>query len=725
MNTKTTMTVALIALLLGAYVLVFETDLFDRQITSTRQIERETAGQSPQTGQPLLATAQLPADRVKRISIELAGEKPFVIQRAAGDKWRQIEPVTFALESYRVTDIINSILALRQTSTIPATDSASRLDKMGLAPPRAVIKLSGEGMADVTLSLGSRTGAGRAYIALSSPDKIAAVQIVNDQLHQSLLAQPLRNMRATNLVQFTPGSVQSVTLTSTGDPLTLSRKDGRWMLTGSLPGRADRAAVETLATTISTAVVEAFVQDNPANLAMFGLDKPQYVLSVDTIESVGPVGADDSEAKTDSAERITTHKLAIGAAQDLERTKFFAMFNDVPAIFTLRKTEIDRLARSADDLRDSALTTTPAADVKQLDITAGPQKLSFIRDQGTWNFADPKPAFALDSQRMDQLILAIFSTRATGYVPAASLASAPVLATVTLHAGSGDPDVLTLHDHAGQPVVLRQGESVGSIVTTEAVDPLRQSLAWFRDRTVLDIAADNLRQIVIERTGEHPARYQMQRESAAEGSEPAGKWVGDISDDRMKALTAALHPLRAVRWLDKAQAPAMTPAVTLTLTLSDGKTHELRIDPIGRIAQLQGSGESFEIPQEMADLLMSELRDTTVLKLDVEAITSVTSAGVTIERTPDGKFRATDGSAVDEAKAAALFDTLAGLSAERFVTADRAAGEPTHTLIITTSGGASRTLKLWAPAGGTPIGQIDQQTFTLSPESMAQLTTPR
>jgi hypothetical protein len=127
----------------------------------------------------------------------------------------------------------------------------------------------------------------------------------------------------------------------------------------------------------------------------------------------------------------------------------------------------------------------------------------------------------------------------------------------------------------------------------------------------------------------------------------------------------------------------------------------------------------------MADLLMSELRDTTVLKLDVEAITSVTSAGVTIERTPDGKFRATDGSAVDEAKAAALFDTLAGLSAERFVTADRAAGEPTHTLIITTSGGASRTLKLWAPAGGTPIGQIDQQTFTLSPESMAQLTTPR
>src|SRR5690606_16370101 len=104
---------------------------------------------------------------------------------------------------------------------------------------------------------------------------------------------------------------------------------------------------------ITTAMIDSFVADQPADLSLYGLDKPSHVLTVEAV-TAADVKPDDTkkddgkkdddrkeDAKKDEpgkpTEKVTTYKLAIGAPADISKDRFYAQWQDIPVVFTLRK----------------------------------------------------------------------------------------------------------------------------------------------------------------------------------------------------------------------------------------------------------------------------------------------------------------------------------------------------------------------------------------------------
>lgn len=707
MNTKTTLIVAVIALLLGAYFLVFETDLFNRELATTREREQELAKEPPATGEALFAADAIAPEKVKTMRVQVGSEPAVVfVKQADTQGWVQTEPVRFDVQDRQVQDVIEAAAGLRQTGTVSigsGEDAIAPADA-GVNPPRAIVTLGGDEIQERTLVLGTRPGAGRAFVALGDPAKIDSAYIVGERLHDAVLSEPLRQWRSTTIASgILPGGADQVTLKAADGPaIVAKREDSRWMLTEPVKGRADRSAVEGLVNVLGGAVIDQFIADKPADLAAYGLAEPSRVLTVQ-------VGEDQ------------THRLSIGAPADLERTKFFAMYNDVPVVFTLRQHDVERLDKTADDLRDPQITNVGPADISEITIQRAEQAdLHLVRDQGKWTFGKPAPGFALEPQAIEQLLQAITTTKAADY---GNPSGGAPLATVTLGISTrSEPEVLTVYDAAKEDrvMIVREGESTAYVVPRENLSMLFEPVIAYRERTVLDLAQDQIAELHIQRSGEHPAEYHITRSVPPEG-EKLGQWnFKGFDAAAVKRLLESLTPLRAETWITPKPGESQD-QVTVRVKLTDGIERVLMIDPVTRISRLDGQEQPFVIAQPLADLLASELRQRTVLSAGVEQIVSVQIGDLMIRRNDQGRFTASQGQ-INERKAAALWDALAGLQAEHFIDAARLTGEPTTTLTITAADNIKHNLRIWLSPEDPALAQLDDRAFTLNRDTAAALT---
>ena len=117
MNSRTTLVVLLIALLLGVYFLIFETDLFDRKTGSSREDAREKAEEVPEVGLAMFEDDDaFGADDVQSLRLAAADAPALAFQRDDDDEWTQTEPISFAMSRWQINDIARDAAELRYTN---------------------------------------------------------------------------------------------------------------------------------------------------------------------------------------------------------------------------------------------------------------------------------------------------------------------------------------------------------------------------------------------------------------------------------------------------------------------------------------------------------------------------------------------------------------------------------------------------------------------------------
>lgn len=736
MNTKTTFLVLLIALGLAGYFAFFE--------TAPHPDATPDAAATSQTGKPLFAAEALPDAKVKSMKIQQAGGPAAVIQRDAKNTsdWNQVQPVRFAMQGWQVSDIVSAASGLRYTDSFTPGDRKVSLADLGLAPARVTVTFEGDGIKPVTLALGNQTAAGRAYVTIGTPSESSTVYVVGTRLHEAL-SKKISDLRSVTLPTLTAGQARRIELTEGSQTIDLSRHDDRWTIDKPVVARADRDATEGLLSAVGAISIDHFVEDKPADLSAYGLDKPQTVLTV-ALAQPAPAPKKDAKKKdakdAKPAQKIVTHKLLIGAPTDLDKASYFAAWDDTSVVFALRKADVEKFRKKVDDLRDPHLTPDARSDIREVTLdrpASGGGKLHFVLNKGNWEFGDPKPGFSLEVPEVDKLFDALLNTKAASFAPVQPDAGTP-LATVTLAvAGRTEPETLTVREHGkDQLAVVRGGESAASIVPRAALAPVFADALGYRDRDVLELTPDQLASATIHRSGEYPATYDLIREAPAPegpptpGKKPAAKtapkpgaWKLDGYDPG--AVTQALSmltPLHAESWLDKA--PAAKPAdttVTVTLRTTDHKDRTLTLDTATRVATLTGVDKPFKLDTAAATALGAELRDRRVVKLEVDQIGEVRGEGWSVRRDSEGQFRAALGATLDEPKAAAIFDALASLRAEHFVAAP--AGNPAATLTVVPAKDKPITLKIWMPKGASPVVEAVGKTFTVPADAAKSLTT--
>ncbi|MBI1368207.1 MAG: DUF4340 domain-containing protein [Planctomycetes bacterium] len=718
MNIKTTLIVLLIAVALAVYFIVVEP-----KTTTTQQREEQASQQPAESGTLLLAADAFPADKIKTIRIDKPGQPQVVIEKI-GEDWTQTAPVRFKLQSWQVKPFVDQAKALRYTSTFKPADRSVKLDTLGLDSPLAKITYEGDGFKPVTLTLGSRAAAGRAYLTTDTPSETALVYVVDDALHQTAQQKNVRDMRDRSLASFEPGQARRIELKRDDLDLTLMERDTRWVITSPVTGRADRDKANNLIRALTSASVSDFVADNPANLAAFGLDKPAIELAVD-VANPAPAPAPDAGKKDEKtpakpAQTVTTHVLKIGAPTDLGKTKYFAMLDDVPAVFSLGKADVDKLNVKVDDVRDPKLTSALIDDAREITIKTGDNTLHMIKNPA-WAFADPKPPYELDGQRMSELLDALFKTQAASFVDLSTVKLKEPVAEVTLALlAKTEPQTLKLYDHGSdQLLVVLGSETTGYVVPRADLKDLFEPALSFRERTVLDLNPDAIAKLTLTRSGEFPAKYELTR-AAPKDKEKVGDWKLDGLDEQaVMNVIDMLHPLHAEAFLPES-AVTKPEAAVLDIELADGTRYVLTVHPDSHIASLNAVDEPFKVSDDVAAAVAAELRDPLVLNLDIDKLAKVTSGPAIIRRDADGKYTISGDDKVTEKIAAGLFDELAGLRADHFVDA-APAGDPVATLTITTTDDKSQTLKVWS-ADNRVTAQLGDKVFTLPHDALLPLT---
>ncbi|MBI1372025.1 MAG: DUF4340 domain-containing protein [Phycisphaera sp.] len=720
MNTKTTLAALLVAIALGVYVMFVGGG-------------GGGAGEGKAGDRLVLGGTPLTTDKINRLRIEQPGQPTVVFERDLDrdDSWRQVEPVTFPVQHYYPESVLDRLVAIQYGATVTPADKGYTLDQLGLAPPRAIVTIEGPGVGSHTLTLGREAAGGRAYLTLGAPAADQPVFVAEDILHQMLVDQDFKQWRQPNLAAYPPGSVRKFTLKRGDETITLLNTAGDWTLAEPVVGRADRGAALGIAGTIASAQIKGFVADQPQDLSKYGLTQPAVTLDVQLVDAAKP---DPSAAPPAGA---SSHTLRVGAAVDLTAEQYFAMFDDAPTVFTLGKLDVDRLRTPLDKLRDARLTPVPRTDVQRIDVERdGKTQLAATHAVGGWSFALPAPPYDVDSPIVDHLLDAVFNTKASSFVDLTTARLKAPVASITLGVGDARPaEKLQLHDGGdGNLLVVRAGEPVGHVVPADAFKLAFAKPLTFRSRVVLPITAPDITELRVIRSGRYPADYRLKRRPLEEagpavapsttGAKPkarAGEWLLDGYDAKaVHRLIDRISPLIVDQWLE--EPPITTPeGVTLQIKLADGSTRTLSIHPASLTGRVDGEATAFKVDQALADAALAELRDKVVLSLDAKRIATVSDGSITVERHADGKFTLTGSGQLNETAAAAWFDAIAGLKAERFVSKERALGDPAVTLTIKTVDAQAYTLRLWAGPGVEPVAQVGERWFTLPATATATL----
>jgi len=356
MNYKTTLVALAIFLGLFAYIFFWESkkEALPKEVSEKR-----------------LFTGYKSAD-VKRM--ELRGEKlkdPLVFEKD-GDTWKITSPIQARADQATVTGLLSRLEWLDQEREI-AGEGGKPLDfaALGLDKPRAELKFQWQGKERV-LALGGDQPVGNAVnIRLDGEPK---ARVVASSLRDVLLKE-FNDFRDKTILDVATFSAKGLELKAAGATVALAKgDDDRWRLTQPVADRADKDKVEETLRKLTDLRAESFVEDQPKDLAKYGLDQPQVEASVFE-------GADKTQ-KT----------LLLGGKTTEDKEKLYAMRKGGDSVVAVRGDILASLTKPALDFRDKRAVRFEVDDVKHVEVKAGDQLFEADKDGWEWKIKKPKEA---------------------------------------------------------------------------------------------------------------------------------------------------------------------------------------------------------------------------------------------------------------------------------------------------------------------------------------------
>lgn len=317
---------------------------------------------------PLFAPGDIPVDRVDRVVVRRSG---VVLEFArTKDGWKQVTPFEQPADGALLRDAIVRASDLRVTREVAA--ATVNLASLGLEPPNAELEVEWSGGSH-RWKLGNRGVAGRAWLRIDDGPALA----VDPALHDSILEADPRRWRSWRLFERADAeSTRIVVIRSPLDSkraperLELVRDSGRWRIVAPITTRADSRAVEALLSALARAEHSGFVDDDPKDLALFGLEHP--------IASVEVASAAQSE------------RLEIGAGL-VQGGALCARRSDRPPIVLLDRTALAALLPPPAALVDGRACELAPTDIRTLRVRApdGSARFELVRTLDGWRLDEP------------------------------------------------------------------------------------------------------------------------------------------------------------------------------------------------------------------------------------------------------------------------------------------------------------------------------------------------
>lgn len=648
MNFKTTLVMlVLLAGIVGAY-------LWTRSIVPGPISPAETLPDAFVTGREFT-----------QILIELPDQHIELQRQDRG--WWQTAPVRFPVTGEAVESLINAGLSLTPREVFFFSDDdplvagqGDALASFGLKPPRATIIFHSD-TGEHRLLLGNTNIGGSAYLQQSGDD---AVYLVDTALHQVVLDADPKAWRPQKLPTLDASRVNQISLVGGPQNITLSRTAAGWSLRPEGGERANDELALNLAAIAQQLQPRGYVSDDPAALGRYGLAEPRLQLT--TADATG-----------------AQQTLRLGQPADLKATTRYATWSDgpdpSPVVFLLPAATLKDLDRLTPDLlRDARVVTALPGTIRGQQVNrVGRDTLTIAHrsDGSGLAFVEPQTGYAPDLEQASAWLTTLTRVAPVGHARAPREAQAP-LALIELQLTGGRTEYVRLYiDRDGRDDVVlavRENETVAALIPRDQVAPLLAPVVMLRDRRLPD--AGSLNELRLTRDDGESFRFTKNKD----------RWVpqnADFTDDweaqRFDELGRWLQAPFVESWTAQSALPR-GPVARLSLG-DDRPAYSINVDQnLGERTDLPGV---FRLPPGITSLFAEEYRQRLLIPYRPDQITRV-ELGLeplanstkklpqmaVVSRSRQGIYQDAQGQRYDhQADCAALFNTLAGLSAKRII----------------------------------------------------------
>ena len=377
-----------------------------------------------------------------------------------------------------------------------------------------------------------------------------------------------------------------------GERTTLRKSGDDWQMVEPVATTPDSAEVSGLTTNLANLEVQEVIDENPADLAEYGLATPRVELTF----------------KSGGQER----RLLIGRKTP-PGTDLYAKLGDQPRVFLISSYLDSTFNKNTFDLRDKTVLKVERDSIDALAISTPERTVRFTKADAEWRLSEPVDARA-DSNTVNGIVsrldtLQMKSIAAADPKELAEYGLDKPAATVQIGSGSSQATLL-IGKPAGEGVVFAKDQSRPAVVTIEStlLDDIKKEPGAFRQQDLFDARAFNATHLEIVRNGETLA-FEKTTVKNKDGQDEE-KWrqvapaAQDVDRTKLENLLSAITQARASSFVESTAKTGLdSPELTATIKSDEGRRSEtVKFARAGEDAYAARAGEGGAAKIEPATL---------------------------------------------------------------------------------------------------------------------------
>jgi Domain of unknown function (DUF4340) len=217
-------------------------------------------------------------DDIAKIELKYP-DRDIVLERPKGQKWRITAPIGVDADQTVADNLARAISDAEVSSTVE--DKPADLAPFGLQNPAAVVTVTTYQHHTLpAIDVGKTTPVGfNAYVKLADNPAV----LLTSSAFPSGMNKTVDQLRNRELMKFSVDDVTRFTLAREGKPeIEVTRNGEKWRITKPASYPADPTQVRELLTTLAGAKVADFIDNAPASVTQYGLEKPHLTVTVYT-----------------------------------------------------------------------------------------------------------------------------------------------------------------------------------------------------------------------------------------------------------------------------------------------------------------------------------------------------------------------------------------------------------------------------------------------------------
>jgi len=333
-------------------------------------------------------------EQVTGVTITLDDETT-VAEKIPRVGWQIIEPLEFPADPAIISTLISAFSTLSPVRTV--VDSASDFSEYGLDNPSLIVELSAGLGAPQTLLLGDAIPTGSSHYAVARGRN--RVFLVSNEIHNSFNKTTIA-LRDRLLLHIDQDKISEVTVRSnqSRNPLACELDSlGTWRVVSPFNMPAERNEAISLVSSIASMKAIDFIEDDPASLRKYGLDRPWATASVKSKD--GTIDASIMLGKTEN--NIT-----------------YAKSSEFNTVFALAPSRKNQLVRDQNLYRRLTAFDFRSYDVLKLDLQLDRELVSCVRRSfDDWRMMRPVETRA-DDKMITGLLDSLEVMKILEYLPA-------------------------------------------------------------------------------------------------------------------------------------------------------------------------------------------------------------------------------------------------------------------------------------------------------------------